>query len=168
MGKRQPGRAGRYSPVGRGLDGRFRLKKSGFVVRLSTCLRDGPAIRFTLAKYHLVWAPKYRKWVLRGDIRKRVGELFREIGDRHDIEIDTLEVAGDHVHLFVLFPPRLSISEVVGALKANSARVVFEEFPEAKREMHGGEPKGRWIFCSNGRGRGDNESDSTLHRVSWA
>ena len=120
------------------------------------------------AKYHLVWAPKYRKWVLRGDIRKRVGELFREIGDRHDIEIDTLEVAGDHVHLFVLFPPRLSISEVVGALKANSARVVFEEFPEAKREMHGGESKGRWIFCSNGRGRGDNESDSTLHRVSWA
>jgi putative transposase len=120
------------------------------------------------AKHHLVWAPKYRKWVLRGDIRKRVGELFREIGDRHDIEIDTLEVAGDHVHLFVLFPPRLSISEVVGALKANSARVVFEEFPEAKREMHGGEPKGKWIFCSNGRGRGDNESDSTLHRVSWA
>ena len=42
------------------------------------------------AKYHLMWAPKYRKWVLRGDIRKRVGELFREIGDRHDIEIDTL------------------------------------------------------------------------------
>ena len=47
-------------------------------------------------KYHLVWAPKYRKWVLRGDIRERVEELFWEIGDRHDIEIDTLEVAGDH------------------------------------------------------------------------
>jgi hypothetical protein len=46
-------------------------------------------------KYHLVWAPKYRKWVLRGDIRERVEELFREIGDRHDIEIDTSEVAGD-------------------------------------------------------------------------
>ena len=90
-------------------------------------------------KYHLVWAPKYRKWVLRGDIRDRVRELFLEIGDRHDIEIDTLEIAEDHVHLFVAFPPRLSISEVVGKLKAISAKVVFEEFPEAKREMYGGE-----------------------------
>jgi putative transposase len=96
-----------------------------------------------------VWAPKYRKWVLRGDIRDRVQELFLqelflEIGDRHDIEIDTLEIAEDHVHLFVSFPPRPSISEVVGKLKAISAKVVFEdfvfeEFPEARREMYGGE-----------------------------
>ena len=117
-------------------------------------------------KYHLVWAPKYRKWVLRGDIRERVEELFWEIGDRHDIEIDTLEVARDHVHLFVSFPPRLSISDVVGKMKAISARVVFEGFPEVKREMHGGEPKGEWIFCSNGRGRGNDGSNSPIHRVS--
>jgi putative transposase len=91
------------------------------------------------AKYHLVWAPKYRKWVLRGDIRDRVQELFREIGDRHDIEIDLMEVASDHVHLFVSFPPRLSIAEVVGKLKAISAKVLFEEFPEVERELYGGE-----------------------------
>jgi len=91
------------------------------------------------AKYHLVWAPKYRKWVLRGDIQDRVRELFLEIGDRHDIEIDTMEIAEDHVHLFVSFPPRLSISEVVGKMKAISAKVIFEEFPEAEREMYGGE-----------------------------
>lgn len=91
------------------------------------------------AKYHLVWAPKYRKWVLRGDIRERVKELFVEIAGRHDIEIDTMEVASDHVHLFVSFPPRLSISEVVGKLKAISAKVLFEEFPELERELYGGE-----------------------------
>ncbi len=90
-------------------------------------------------KYHLVWAPKYRKWVLRGDIQNRVRELFLEIGDRHDVEIDTMEIAEDHVHLFVSFPPRLSISEVVGKVKAISAKVIFEEFPETKREMYGGE-----------------------------
>ena len=90
-------------------------------------------------KYHLVWAPKYRKWILRGDIRERVEELFREIGDRHDIAIDTMEIAEDHVHLFVSFPPRLSISDVVGKMKAISAKIVFEEFSEAEREMHGGE-----------------------------
>ena len=66
-------------------------------------------------------------------------ELFVEIAGRHDIEIDTMEVASDHVHLFVSFPPRLSISEVVGKLKAISAKVLFEEFPELERELYGGE-----------------------------
>ena len=50
-----------------------------------------------------------------------------------------MEVSPDHVHLFVSFPPRLSISEVVGKFKAISAKVVFEEFPEVKRELWGGE-----------------------------
>jgi REP element-mobilizing transposase RayT len=127
------GRAKRYSLIGSGLDGRFRLKKNWFVVRLTVCLHDGPAISFALADCHLTWASKYRKWVLRGDIRERVEELFREIGERQDIEIDKLEVAGDHVHLFVSFPPRLSISKVVGTLKANPARVMLGEFSEEKK-----------------------------------
>ena len=91
------------------------------------------------AKYHLVWVPKYRKWILRGDIRDRVQELFREIEDRNDIEIDLMEVASDHVHLFVSLPPRHSIAEVVGKLKAISAKVLFDEFPEVERELYGGE-----------------------------
>ena len=89
-------------------------------------------------KYHLVWAPKYRKWILRGDIQMRVEELFREIAENHEIEIDTLEVAEDHVHLFVSFPPRMSISSVVGKLKSISAREVFREHPEVKKELWGG------------------------------
>ena len=44
-------------------------------------------------KYHLVWAPKYRKWILRGEIQKRAEEIFREIAEHHEFEIDTLEVA---------------------------------------------------------------------------
>ena len=89
-------------------------------------------------KYHLVWAPKYRKWILRGDVQKRVEELFSEIAESHDIEIDTMEVAEDHVHLFVSFPPRMSISSVVGKLKSISASVIFREHPEVKRELWGG------------------------------
>jgi putative transposase len=89
-------------------------------------------------KYHLVWAPKYRKWILRGDIQKRVEELFHEIAEHQDIEIDTLDVAEDHVHLFVSFPPRMSISGVVGKLKSISASEVFREHPEVKRELWGG------------------------------
>ena len=89
-------------------------------------------------KYHLVWAPKYRKWILRGDVRKRVEELFYEIAENHsEDEIDTIEVAEDHVHLFVSFPPRMSISNVVGKLKSITASVIFEEHPEVKRELWG-------------------------------
>ena len=89
-------------------------------------------------KYDLVWAPKYRKWILRGDIQKRVEEMFYEIAENHDIEIDTLEIAKDHVHLFVSFPPRMSISNVVGKLKSITASVIFRGYPEVKRELWGG------------------------------
>jgi len=54
-------------------------------------------------KYHLVWAPKYRKGMLRGALRERVEELFREIAQDFGFEIDTLEVARDHVHVFLDF-----------------------------------------------------------------
>ena len=90
-------------------------------------------------KYHLVWAPKYRKWILRGDIRQRVGEIFEDISRNHDFEIDTLEIAEDHVHIFLSFPPRYSIARVVGMLKSISASVIFKEHPEVKRELWGGE-----------------------------
>jgi len=90
-------------------------------------------------KYHIVWAPKYRKWILRGDIQQRVRELFQEIANNHDIDIDAMEIAPDHVHLFVSFPPRYSIANVVGKLKSISASVIFREFPEVKYQLWGGE-----------------------------
>jgi putative transposase len=90
-------------------------------------------------KYHLVWAPKYRKWIVRDDIRDRVKEVFEEISRNHDFEIDTLEIAKDHVHIFLSFPPRYSISKVVGILKSISGSVIFQEHPEVKKELWGGE-----------------------------
>jgi len=90
-------------------------------------------------KYHLVWTPKYRKWVLRGDIQERVISIFEEVSLNHGFEIDTMEVAPDHVHIFLSFPPRYSISKVVGILKSISASVVFQEHPEVKKQLWGGE-----------------------------
>ena len=90
-------------------------------------------------KYHLVWTPKYRKWVLRGDIREEAERVFEEISTNHGFEIDTMEIAVDHVHIFVSFPPRYSIARVVGMLKSISASVIFEKHPEVKRELWGGE-----------------------------
>ncbi len=90
-------------------------------------------------KYHLVWAPKYRKWILRGEIRDRVTDLFNEIAEHHGFEIEAMEIAKDHVHVLLSFPPRYSIAKVVGTLKAVSARAVRAEFPEVKRQLWGGE-----------------------------
>ena len=84
-------------------------------------------------------APKYRKWILRDDIRDRVKGLFEEISRNRDFEIDTLEVVKDHVHIFLSFPARYSISKVVGILKRISGSVIFQEHPEVKKELWGGE-----------------------------
>ena len=54
-------------------------------------------------KYHLVWTPKYRRWVLRGDIREEAERIVEEISANHGFEIDTMEVADDHVHIFLSF-----------------------------------------------------------------
>ena len=89
--------------------------------------------------YHLVWWPKYRKGLLRGDLAKRVEQLFREIAQAHDVSIEELEVSVDHVHIFCSFPPRDSISQVVGRLKSESGRAIFREFPWVKRQLWGGE-----------------------------
>jgi putative transposase len=99
--------------------------------RASHCVYD--------PRYHLVWAPTYRKWVWQGAIRQRVRELFCEIAGHHGFEIEELEVDKDHVHLFLSFPPKYSISAVVGLLKAVSAKEIREEFPEVRTHLWGGE-----------------------------
>ena len=90
-------------------------------------------------QYQLVWAPKYRKWILRGDIRAHVESLFEQIAEDFGFDIEEMEVANDHVHLFLSLPPRYSISKAVGILKSISASRVFQEHPEVKRELWGGE-----------------------------
>ena len=91
-------------------------------------------------KYHLVWAPKYRKWVLQGEVRRRVRKLFDEIAGHHGFEIEEMEVDKDHIHIFLSFPPKYSISKVVGIFKAVSSKEIREEFgKELKRQLWGGE-----------------------------
>jgi putative transposase len=57
----------------------------------------------------------------------------------HDFEIEELEIVQDHVHVFLGFPPKYSISDVVKSLKGSSARAIFKRYPEVKVELWGGE-----------------------------
>jgi len=90
-------------------------------------------------KYHLVWAPKYRKVILRGRIRETAEELFREILKVRDCEVEEIEIAEDHIHIFTRIPPRYCIAEIVGVLKNVNAKEIFRRHPEVKRELWGGE-----------------------------
>ena len=88
---------------------------------------------------HLVWAPKYGKWVLQGAERERVRELLLERAAHHGVEIAEWEVDKDQVHVFLSVPPTYSIGQVVGRLKAVSAREIRAGFPEVRTQLWGGE-----------------------------
>ena len=77
--------------------------------------------------------------VLKGQIAGRLKEIFQEIAERYECEIDTMEVMEDHVHLFLSAPPRYAPAEVVQIMKSISAKKVFQEFPQVKDELWGGE-----------------------------
>lgn len=86
-----------------------------------------------------MWAPKYRKRILTGVIGERMKELLEEIAQAYDITIEEMEVSQDHIHIFCSFPPRLSITQVVTRFKSLSARAIFREHPQVKKQLWGGE-----------------------------
>ena len=90
-------------------------------------------------KYHLVWIPNYRKHVLDKGVSNYLKTIFDKIAEEYDFKIDTMEVMEDHVHIFVEAPPRYSPAQVVQIMKSISAREVFREFPELRKQLWVGE-----------------------------
>ena len=68
-----------------------------------------------------------------------MNQVLQEIAESYRIEIEEMEVSIDHVHIFCSFPPELSITQVVTRFKSLSARTIFREHPEVKRQLWGGE-----------------------------
>jgi putative transposase len=90
--------------------------------------------------YHLVWCPKYRKNIFgQEEIRERARQVIREISEEYGFEIEEMEVAEDHVHILISFPPKRSIGEVVRTIKSISARELFREFPRIRKRLWAGE-----------------------------
>ena len=90
-------------------------------------------------KYHFVWIPKYRKLILKETVAESLRTIFYGIAERYEMEIDTLEAMPDHVHLFLMAPPKCSPSQVVQTLKSVSARELFSRHPELRETLWGGE-----------------------------
>jgi len=88
-------------------------------------------------KYHLTWIPKYRKKALYGDLRKYLGEVFRELARRRECEILEGNLMGDHAHMLISIPPKHAVSQVVGFIKGKSAIHIAREYFGHKKNVTG-------------------------------
>ena len=83
-------------------------------------------------KYHIVFAPKYRRKVICGKIRVDIGKIMRMLCARKGIEIIEAECCPDHIHMLVKISPKYSIAEIVGYLKGKSALMIFDRHANLK------------------------------------
>ena len=83
-------------------------------------------------KYHLVFAPKYRRQVIYGKIKADIGRILRELSERKGIEIIEAECCPDHIHMLVRIPPKYSVSEIMGYLKWKSSLIIFDRHANLK------------------------------------
>ena len=83
-------------------------------------------------KYHIVFAPKYRRQDIYGKIRVDIGKMLRMLCDRKGIKIIEAELCKDHIHMLVQIPPKYSVSDIVGYLKGKSSLMIFDRYANMK------------------------------------
>ena len=88
-------------------------------------------------KYHIVWCPKYRFRILKGEVAKSVIEIVQQLCEWKKLEVLEKNVQVDHVHLVLFIPPKYSVSEVVGFLKGKSAIKIFNRHIQLKKRYWG-------------------------------
>ena len=83
-------------------------------------------------KYHIVFAPKYRRKVFYEEHRMEVREILRKLCEWKGVEIIEGEVCLDHIHMLVSIPPKMSVSVFMGYLKGKSATIIFQKYGNMK------------------------------------
>ena len=83
-------------------------------------------------KYHIVFAPKYRRQVIYGQLRADIGKILRELCERKGVTIIEAEACSDHIHMFVEIPPKYSVAEIMGYLKGKSSLMIFDRHANLK------------------------------------
>lgn len=88
-------------------------------------------------KYHVVFIPKYRKKQLYGELRKYLGEVFRELARQKECEILEGHLMPDHVHMMISIPPKYAVAQIVGYIKGKSAIHLARVYMGRKRNFVG-------------------------------
>ena len=83
-------------------------------------------------EYHIVFAPKYRRQIVYGQIKKDIGEIIRKLCNEKKVEIIEAEACPNHIHMLVSIPPYLSIAQFVGFLKSKSTLMIFDRHANLK------------------------------------
>ena len=88
--------------------------------------------------YHIVWTPKYRYRVLKGEIKREAEYCIRSFAKQKSCIVEELNVQIDHVHLLIKVPPKVSISDLMGVLKGRTAIRIFSKFKHLKQYTYWG------------------------------
>ena len=99
-------------------------------------------------KYHVVFIPKYRKKRIYGELRKYLGEVFRDLAERKESRVEEGHLMTDHVHMLLSIPPKYAVAQVVGFIKGKSAIHIARNFGERKRNFVGQNFWARGYFVS--------------------
>ena len=83
-------------------------------------------------KYHIVFAPKYRRKVFFGQKRYEIGQILRELCRWKGVNLLEAEACPDHIHMLVEIPPKMSVSSFMGFLKGKSSLMIHEKWGNMK------------------------------------
>lgn len=83
-------------------------------------------------KYHIVFAPKFRRQIIYGRLRASIGRILRELCERKHVEIVEANACPDHIHMLVKIPPKISVSDFMGYLKGKSSLMIFDQHANLK------------------------------------
>ena len=83
-------------------------------------------------KYHVVFAPKYRRQIIYGKLKSDIGKILRSLCDRKEVDIIEANACADHIHMLLSIPPKLSVSAFIGYLKGKSSLLIFERHANLK------------------------------------
>lgn len=82
--------------------------------------------------YHVVFAPKYRRMVIYGQIKKDIGQILRKLCEQKGVEIIEAEACPDHIHMLLSIPPKYSVAQIMGYLKGKSSLMIFDRHANLK------------------------------------
>ena len=83
-------------------------------------------------KYHLVFAPKYRRQAIYEKVKEDIGRMLRKLCEYKEVEILEAKACPDHIHMLVTIPPKYSVAQIVGYLKGKSSLMIFEKYVNMK------------------------------------
>ena len=83
-------------------------------------------------KYHIVFAPKYRRQIIYGKLKVDIGKILRTLCERKGVTIHEAEACPDHIHMLVSIPPKNSVADYMGYLKGKSSLMIFDRYANLK------------------------------------